>query len=229
MRNLTAFTSRSIHALQRILCTVAILSAGSAIADTRSISADIWVDNWFELYINGAEIIEDSVPITTERSFNAESTTFEAELPMTIAFIAKDFKENDTGLEYIGSRKQQMGDGGMIAQFKDTDTGQTVAVTNSDMRCLVVHHAPVDTACKSERNPVAGQGACDFIETAIPAGWTEPGFDDSHWPVATEHTVQAVSPKKGYDEITWDNNAKLIWSDNLVQDNTLLCRLTVAE
>jgi hypothetical protein len=43
-------------------------------------------------------IAEDSAPITTERSFNAKSFTFEAERPFVIGLVAKDFKENDTGL-----------------------------------------------------------------------------------------------------------------------------------
>ena len=194
---------------------------------SRTLKAEVWVDNWFALYANGRRVLEDSVPITTERSFNAETTTFSATLPMTIAFEVKDFKENDTGLEYIGTNRQQVGDGGMIAQFTDPATGETVAVTDAAVRCLVVHRAPVDLACANERNPVAGQGVCGFVATATPANWTAPGFDDSSWPAATEHSVQAVSPKDGYDTIRWDPSARLIWSADLKQDNTLLCRMTI--
>lgn len=210
-----------------LLATTLVLSAGTVMAETRAITSDIWVDNWFQMYANGTKVLEDSVSITTERSFNAETTTFTAEFPMTVAIMAKDFKENDTGLEYIGTSKQQMGDGGMIAQFKDADTGEVVAVTNSDMRCLVIHHAPVDISCKSEKHPVAGQAGCAFEETDSPTGWTAPGFDDSGWPNATQHSVKAVRPKQGYDRIDWDSSAQLVWSDNLVQDNTLLCRVTI--
>jgi hypothetical protein len=214
----------------RILLTTAlILTAGSACAETRSLTADIWVDNWFEMYVNGAKVIEDSVPITTERSFNAETVTFSADLPITIAILAKDFKENDSGLEYIGSNRQQMGDGGMIAQFRDRATGKVVAVTDSNMRCLVVHHAPVEPSCADESNPVAGVGACGFVETPIPANWTDPAFDDSAWPAAVEHSAGEVRPKGGYDEIDWDGSARLVWSDDLVLDNTLLCRMTITE
>jgi len=181
------------------------------------------------MYVNGEKVIEDSVPITTERSFNAETTTFASDLPMTIAIMAKDFKENDSGLEYIGTNRQQMGDGGMIAQFHDASTGALVAATDSTTRCLVVQHAPVDRACANERDPVAGQGACSFVETPIPANWTAPDFDDSTWLAAVEHTAREVGPKDGYDEVSWDKAAKLIWSDDLVLDNTLLCRLVVKE
>jgi hypothetical protein len=215
--------------MRALLTTALILTATTALAEPKSITADIWVDNWFVMYVNGEKVIEDSVPITTERSFNAETTTFTSGLPMTIAIMARDFKENDSGLEYIGTNRQQMGDGGMIAQFRDAATGALIAGTNSTMRCLVVHHAPVDRTCANERNPVAGQGACAFVETPIPANWTAPDFDDSTWPAAVEHSAREVGPKDGYDKISWDKSAKLIWSDDLVLDNTLLCRLDVAD
>lgn len=214
----------------RTLLTTALilsLSTGAVMAQSQSITADVWADNWFEMHVNGDKVIEDSVPITTERSFNAETVTFDAETPMTIAIMAKDFKENDTGLEYIGSNRQQMGDGGLIAQFRDAATGETIAVTDSNTRCLVVHRAPLDRACESSNNPVAGEDACGFEETEIPEDWTSPGFDDSDWPAAVVHSAAEVSPKDGYDRIDWDSSAELIWSADLEQDNTLLCRLTV--
>lgn len=189
---------------------------------------EIWVDNWFSLAVNGEPLIEDSVAYNTERSFNAERVTFPATLPLTLAFEVRDFKENDTGLEYIGTGRQQMGDGGMIAQFRDVATGKTIGVTNEIMRCLVVHRAPLDRSCADEKSPVAGQGVCNFSKTSIPANWTASNFDDSGWPMAVEHSKREVSPKDGYDEITWDQSAKLVWSEDLVFDNTMLCRMTIS-
>ncbi|OSP53787.1 hypothetical protein BV911_16085 [Pseudoruegeria sp. SK021] len=167
--------------------------------------------------------------ITTERSFNAETATFTVALPAVIAIEAKDFKENESGLEYIGTGRQQMGDGGMIAQFKDALTGQVLAVTDASMKCLVVQHAPISPSCANETNPVAGEGACGFVVTDIPVDWTSPDFDDSDWPAATLHSAADVGPKDGYDDITWDSAAELVWGESLTQDNTLLCRLTVSE
>ena len=43
--------------------------------------AEVWADNWFALYVNGELVGEDSTPITTERSFNAETITFTATYP----------------------------------------------------------------------------------------------------------------------------------------------------
>ncbi len=182
------------------------------------------------MFVNGEKVMEDSVPITTERSFNPETATFTAELPAQIAIQAKDFKQNDTGLEYIGTARQQAGDGGMIFQIKDAESGEILAVSNNkEVRCLVVHHAPIDTSCADENNPVEGQGACASVVQDILSDWTTSDFDDSTWKNAVEHSERAVSPKDGYDSIQWDDGSKLIWSNDLVQDNTLLCRLLIED
>ncbi len=214
------------HISQAILLSGLILAGQSVRADTYNV--DVWADNWFAMYVNGTEVLEDSVPITTERSFNAESGTFSVDGPAQIAIITKDFKENDTGLEYIGSRRQQMGDGGLIFQIKDS-AGMTALVSSSAVKCLVMHYAPIDTSCEGEANPVEGQGVCASETQAEPDGWMLAGFDDAAWPAATEHTEQAVDPKFGYDEITWDPSAQLIWGDDLERDNTLICRVTLGE
>ena len=213
--------------MKRRLTVLALACAATptfALAET--FSADVWADNWFEMRIDGAQVAEDSVPITTERSFNAESFTFEAERPFTIGLVAKDFKENDTGLEYIGTRRQQMGDGGVIVQIMDSN-GDLTAVSDADWQCLVIHTAPLDKSCEDESNPVAGEGACGFESEEEPAGWDTADFDASGWDSATEHTERDVSPKDGYDRISWANSAQLIWGPDLEQDNTVLCRLTV--
>ncbi|MCI5077835.1 PEBP family protein [Oricola sp.] len=195
---------------------------------SQSLTGEVWVDNWFALWLNGEKLIEDSVPITTERSFNAERFTFRADPPYTFAFEFRDFMENETGLEYIGTRRQQMGDGGAIAQFSDAD-GHIVAVTDENWRCLVVQHAPVGgQACERARNPTVGEGDCAARTTAISDGWTAPDFDDNAWASATVHSQRAVGPKDGYDAIAWNPSAKLIWGKDLERDNVILCRLTVS-
>ncbi len=188
---------------------------------------EVWADNWFALHVNDRLVVEDSVPITTERSFNAEAFTFNADYPLQLAILARDFKQDDTGLEYIGRGNQQMGDGGFIAQFTDTTSGATVAVTDDAWRCLVVHEAPLDKACEDESDPQPGVGPCGFVDTPEPEGWRSADFDDSGWPAAIEHAASAVRPKGGYDAIDWSGDAELIWSDDLETHNTLLCRLTV--
>lgn len=194
-------------------------------SDTATFTAEVWADNWFALYVNGELVGEDSVPITTERSFNAEAITFETSYPLTIAIQAKDFMQTDSGLEYIGDNNQQMGDGGIIAQITDESTGEIVAVTSSAWSTLVVHRAPLNTDCEDDTDPDA---TCVFEITEIPADWTSIGFDDSGWAAATEWSEADVDPKDGYDEIDWDSSAQLIWGTDLEVDNTVLLRLIIS-
>lgn len=212
--------------MKPLLIALALVPLTSITLWAEPFSADVWADNWFEMRINGVQVAEDSVPITTERSFNAESFVFQADRPFVIGLVAKDFKENDTGLEYIGSRRQQMGDGGVILQVKDA-SGDIVAVSNADWKCLVIHTAPLDKSCEGLRNPVAGTGACGFAAEDAPDGWDLAGFDASEWPHADVFTAREVSPKGGYDGIDWSGAAQLIWGPDLEQSNTVLCRLRV--
>ncbi|MFM2309144.1 MAG: hypothetical protein RLY87_1265, partial [Chloroflexota bacterium] len=103
-----------------------------------TVQADVWSDNWFALYLDDVLIKEDSVAITTERSFNSEVFSFDATYPLHINVILKDYIQDDTGLEYIGTDRQQIGDGGFIAQFSDAETGMRIAVTNSDWKCVPI-------------------------------------------------------------------------------------------
>ncbi len=193
-------------------------------ATAESFTIEVWADNWMAVYVDGELVGEDSVSITTERSFNSEVFTFEAAYPFTLAIEAKDYKETDSGLEYIGESNQQMGDGGIIAQVSDS-SGAIVSVTNADWQSLVVHRAPLNTDCESDSDPDAN---CEYEISETPGDWTSVDFDDSAWTSATEWSAADVDPKLGYDEISWDGSAQLIWGTDLEVDNTVLLRTTVA-
>lgn len=186
--------------------------------------AEVWADNWFSLSVNGELVGEDSVPITTERSFNAETLTFEATYPFTIAVEAKDFKETDSGIEYIGENNQQMGDGGLILQITDQATGAIVAATSDEWRALVIHEAPLNKDCEKSADP---DSECESRIVDAPSGWSDVDFDDAAWANATVWSSSAVGPKDGYDEISWSSSAQLIWGTDLESDNTVLVRFTV--
>ena len=53
------------HSIPFALTPTAGFSASLATAETFQV--DVWADNWFEMRINGQQVAEDSVPITTER------------------------------------------------------------------------------------------------------------------------------------------------------------------
>ncbi|MEZ5382377.1 MAG: hypothetical protein R2754_11375 [Microthrixaceae bacterium] len=190
---------------------------------TASFTAEVWADNWFALSVNGTLMGEDSVPITTERSFNSETFEFEASYPLDIAIEAKDFKETDSGLEYIGQPNQQLGDGGVIAQITDNATGEVVAATDDTWSVLSIHRAPLNAECEASADP---DSACTFESAEAPDNWTSPDFDDSSWPSASIFAEADVRPKDGYGQIAWDASARLVWATDLEVDNTVLLRGT---
>ncbi|MCV3270171.1 PEBP family protein [Roseobacter sinensis] len=224
-------TQLRTQAFGLLLCRAAIAGLGAiapvavAQANERVVVIEVWADNWFEVFVNGELVLTDPVPITTERSFNAESLTLSIDVPAQVSIKARDFTENDTGLEYIGTPRQQMGDGGLIAQVTDAASGDVLAATDANTRCFVVHRAPLDPACATERAPIAGEGSCTFSELAEPEGWASLDFEDEGWPSAITYSEDEVSPRRGYRDIVWTEPAALIWSDSLLLDNALLCRL----
>ena len=192
---------------------------------TSTFVAEVWADNWFSLYVNGTLVGEDSVPITTERSFNSERITFTATYPFTLAMVTKDFKQDDSGLEYIGTDRQQMGDGGFIAQITDTVSGRVIAYTDAAWKGLVIHRAPLDQSCEKSASP---RTECTSTITTEPTGWSSPEFDDTKWVSATTYSEEEVGAKDGYNDVSWNPSARLIWTSSLTQDNTILWRFTVA-
>ncbi|PRQ09114.1 hypothetical protein [Enhygromyxa salina] len=199
-------------------------SDGDTAAGASTYQGEVWADNWSAMYVGETLVMEDSVSITTERSFNAEVFTFEATPPFLLSVVMKDYIENDSGLEYIGQPNQQMGDGGYIAQITDLDTDDVVAVSSSDWRCVTIHEAPLNKDCEDDPNP---EETCEASISDEPTGWMSEDFDDSAWTNASEYTAAEVSPKEGYNEITWDPSAALIWGADLESHNTILCRTWV--
>jgi hypothetical protein len=193
--------------------------------DTITVNADIWADNWFALYAGDKLIKADSVPYHTERSFNAESFTFDIALPAQLSIVIKDYVENDTGLEYIGSNRQQIGDGGFMAQIMNAENDELVAVSSDHWRCITIHRAPTNKSCERSSNPGAD---CQSSISPEPVGWKTAEFDDSDWPSAVVHSAQAVRPHGGYSDVSWQSEARLIWTDDLETDNTVLCRFTIS-
>jgi len=199
-------------------------AADAATVKATSFQAELWADNWFELYINGKKVGQDSVPITTEKSFNSEKIKFTATYPFTVGIIAKDYTENSSGLEYIGQPKQQIGDAGIVLQIRDLTSGKIVIATDKSWKTLLVNKAPLNAECVTSKNPIQD---CKFANTAIPANWATSTFKDSQWKGAIEFTEKEVGVKEGYFDISWSPSAKLIWTSDLKLDNTILIRKTL--
>jgi phosphatidylethanolamine-binding protein (PEBP) family uncharacterized protein len=191
---------------------------------TVTFQAEVWADNWFSLYINGKKVGEDSVPITTTKSFNSEKIKFTATYPFTVGIIAKDYTENSSGLEYIGQPNQQIGDAGMSLQIRDLTSGKIVAATDSSWKTFLVNKAPLNPTCVTSANPIVD---CKYANTTAPTNWAISSYKDSKWPSAVEFTPEDVGVKDGYFDISWSPTAKLIWTSDLKLDNTILIRKTI--
>ncbi|MEL6591925.1 MAG: hypothetical protein AAFP08_15370 [Bacteroidota bacterium] len=211
-------------------------------ADGELITAYVFADNYFEMYINGVPVGKDAIPFT---DFNSHILQFRVKRPFTIAVKLVDWEENlGLGTESNQGSAYHPGDGGFVAAFHDAN-GNTVATTGAEWKAQCFYIAPIeDLTCPFESGTTRGTNcsmtaAADgsnayALHWAIPANWTEASFDDSDWPDATSYSnnTVGVDNKVSYtryadifDEA--DDDAAFIWSTNLVLDNEVIVRFTV--
>ena len=174
-----------------------------AISDT--IRANVYADNWFMLYINGELVAVDSIAFIPH---NVISVDILPSYPMTIAVMAKDNADPKTGMEYADTN---IGDGGFILKFGDG------TVTDGSWKAKVFSHGPIDGDTHNPR-----------VETTpIPDDWYATDFDDSNWGRAKEYSEREIDPKQPFYAADF-KGAKFIWTDDLLLDNTVLFRRTIA-
>ncbi|GAA4106110.1 hypothetical protein GCM10022393_00340 [Aquimarina addita] len=214
-------------------------------SDGEVITAYIFADNYFEMYVNGVAVGKDAVPFT---EFNSSIVRFRVTAPYTVAMKLVDWEENlGLGSENNSGFDYHPGDGGMVAVFKD-ESDATVAITGSDWKAQTFYTAPIkDLTCVTEDATTNARLSdnCDEEDSAdgtsyyglhweTPSDWYEEGFDDSAWPDATTYTNETigVDNKPSYTNFTdifddASNDAQFIWSTNVVLDNLVLVRYTV--
>jgi len=159
-------------------------------ADGEVITAYIFADNYFELYINGVGIAKDPVPFT---AFNSNVVQFKVKTPFTVAMLLVDWEENlGTGTERGRGSQQQPGDGGMVAVFHNA-AGEIIGITDNSWKAQTFYTAPLtDTDCLSESNNQRLSDNCstsapkslDSIQAAHwprPENWIAVDFDDSYF------------------------------------------------
>ena len=212
-------------------------------ADGELITAYVFADNYFEMFINGKPVGKDKVPFTP---FNSSLLKFRVKRPFTIAMLLVDWEESlGLGTEANGGFAYHPGDGGMVAVFKDT-LNKIIAITNSEWKAQTYYTAPIkDLKCPTEQGNLRLSGQCNVADEndgsqwyALhwnrPDFWMNADFDDANWPAAYEYTNTqiGVDNKPAYTNFTdvFDasgSDAKFIWSSNLILDNELLVRYTV--
>lgn len=207
------------------------------------ITAYIFADNYFELYVNGVAIGKDAVPFT---DFNSHIVKFKVSKPYTIAMKLVDWEENlGLGSESNQGNAYNPGDGGMVAVFKDAN-GTTVATTGSEWKAQTFYTAPIkDLSCPQETGTTRSTANCNTtgvsegssyyaLHWAIPTNWMEENYDDSAWPSASTYSnsTVGVNNKTSYTNFTdvfdaASDDAEFIWSTNLILDNEVIVRYTV--
>lgn len=201
--------------------------------DGEVITAELFGDNYFELYINGQFVARDSISFVP---FNSTAVRFQASYPITVAVHMADWETHyGVGMEYASFN---VGDAGFIARF---DNG---AVTNAEWKVLPVYISPLDdpacvvedasgnanaSACSirpscADGNPIL----CRALHYPLPVGWTEPGFNDSNWQNATLYEADSVTRAPGYANYADRfGDASFIWSPSLKLDNQVLARFVI--
>lgn len=207
-----------------------------------TITAYLFADNYFELYVNGQRVAVDPVPFTP---FNSNVVRFSVHRPFTAALLLVDWEEVlGLGLE-SGRGGLHPGDGGLVAVFADRE-GDLIATTNDSWTAQTFYTAPLhDPTCLVLSGAARLSDQCDQSDVTsaegllaahwpLPDGWQEAGFDDSAWPAATVFSNQTVGVdnKPAYTNFPdiFDNaanDAQFIWSSNLVLDNLVVVRQTI--
>ena len=207
------------------------------------ITAYIFADNYFEMYVNGIPVGKDPVPFT---QFNSSIVQFRVDTPFTVAMLLVDWEENlGTGTESNQGNTYHPGDGGLVAVFKDSN-GEIISVTDAGWKAQTYYTAPLtDITCLEESGTSRLSSTCSTdapsdaeaiagAHWARPDDWTLEEFDDSDWPSAVTFTndTVGVNNKLSYtnfidifDDTTDD--AAFIWASNLILDNEVLVRKTI--
>lgn len=211
--------------------------------DGELVTAYIFADNYFELYINGVATGKDNVPFT---QFNSNLVRFKVNTPFTIAMKLVDWEENSgIGSESNRGTPYHPGDGGMVAVFKNTN-GETIAKTDQNWKAQTFYTAPIrDLSCPSEVGSLRltsdcstegpDDGSADYaLHWQVPADWSTENFDDASWPNATTYTNKTigVDNKPAYTNFIdifddSSDDAQFIWSTNVVLDNEVIVRFRV--
>jgi len=178
--------------LARIVAAfLALLPAAPAIATTcpgtpRTVVGTVCCDNQFTLWVNGREVAVDPVAFTPHQAVRV-AFEWDGNSSLTYAIQCEDFA-SDSGYEYVGSGRPQLGDGALIAEFDD---GLGTVTSDRKWRVFTATFGPTD-ASRSVGCSADDLAACVVDDRGLPEGWTAPDFDDHEWAFATPYSAAAA-------------------------------------
>ena len=199
--------------------------------DGVEITAYVFGDNYFELYVNGRFVARDPVGMTP---FNSNVVKFRARYPMTYALMGVDWEtHHGIGMEYP---QFNIGDAGMIAYFSDGNgTHDDWSVESfyiaplDDPSCVRTRAGHDSTGCHQAALPACAMDpkTCKALHFPMPQNWMAANFNDSTWQRATIWPPAAVTGQRAYTAYAkLFGNAEFIWTGNLKLDNLVLARYT---
>lgn len=198
-----------------------------------TITAHLFCDNYFELYINGILIGVDAIPFTP---FNSSIARFKVSKPYTISVKLVDWEENlGLGSEIQSTTNYHPGDGGFVAKFSDGTQ------TDSTWKAQVFYIAPLENpssvvetenhirSTANATNSPTCDGNCYGLHFPIDTNWMKRDFNDETWPNAFLYSASQVTNQPAYTNFasTCWLNTPFIWTSNLILDNVVLARKTV--
>ena len=170
-----------------------------------ALKVNVYADNTFTLYINGELVATDPIKFVPH---NVVSVEYLPTYPMTIAVLAEDNADPETGMEYADTA---IGDGGFILKFSDG------TVTDGTWKARRFSWGPLNADTRRPR----------VRSNPMPKDWFEIDFDDDDWDDATVFTEDQVDPKQVFHEHDFEG-ASFIWTEDLSLDNTVVFRKHVA-
>ena len=216
------------------------------------ISATLFAQNSWELYVNGFFVKEDPISGAPDQAVSF-SFSVNTSAPVQYAvYLTKDV-DSSTGLSLVNSNS--LGGGGFIGQFSDG------TITNSSWKCMVISSGPDPTNCcsnwdGSQTCNSKGSSYCTTTQVSYDSNWYAAGYDFSSWQAANTYTTSTTGIGFGnpssYNissaqcfEISNPStsvyttseeclsaatqnygSADFIWSSDPLEDNALLCRYT---
>ena len=239
--------------ISALLSTAAVVAAECP-GSPRTVVGTVYCDNRFTLWVNGEEVASDPIAFTPHQAVRV-AFHWNGVSDLTYAIECEDFA-SDSGYEYLGTSRPQLGDGALIAAFDD---GLGTVTAAGSWRVYTVTFGPTDASlaagCSADNLDV-----CVVEDRGTPDGWTEPDFDDRGWGPATGYSAAAAGwgrsptwssaegcctltspvdrsrlgcdPSVAQDECLSprtefsSSRAEFIWAADLERDNRVLFRYT---
>ena len=186
----------------------------------RKVVGTVYCDNQFTLWVNGEKIATDPVSFTPHQAVRV-AFEWNGTSNITYAIQCEDYA-SDSGYEYTGSSRPQLGDGALIAAFDD---GLGTVTAAHSWRVYTATFGPTDASISAGCS-FDNLSICVVDDRGIPEKWTEPDFDDSKWKFATSYSAAAAGWGR---RPTWSSEEGCCTLTSPIDRSSLGCNMSLTE